>query len=70
MARRKARQCVRATTLTCLGWLTCRPRKKQGFLSGVTQALDFSAARSKEDEELLYQAKNAKGGRLTDEQAA
>lgn len=46
----------------------CRPRKKQGFLSGITQALDFSAARSKEDEELLYQAKNAKAGKLSDEQ--
>lgn len=57
--------------LTSMLYLLCRPRKKQGFLSGVTQALDFSAARSKEDEELLYQARNTKkGGRLSEEQAA
>ena len=46
----------------------CRPRKKPGFLTGVTQALDFSQARSKEDAELLYQARYAKQDKMTPEQ--
>ena len=45
----------------------CRPRKKQGFLSGVTQALDFAQARSNEDAELLYQARYQKD-KMTPEQ--
>lgn len=45
-----------------------KPRKKPGFLTGVTQALDFSQARSKEDAELLYQARYAKQDKMTPEQ--
>ena len=50
--------------------LACRPRRKQGFLSGVTQALDFSEARSKRDAELLYQARYQKDKQMTPEQIA
>ena len=45
---------------------------KKSFLTSVTDALDFSEARSKSDAWLLYEARTEelKGGRLSKEQAA
>ena len=43
------------------------PKRKKSFIAGITNALDFSEARSKRDEELLWQARNQKG-KLNEEQ--
>jgi len=43
------------------------PKRKQSFITGITNALDFSEARSKRDAELLYQARYQKG-KLNEEQ--
>lgn len=43
------------------------PKRKQSFITGITNALDFSEARSKRDAELLYQARYQKR-KLNEEQ--
>lgn len=55
----------RVLIMQCLS--CCSPKRKQSFLSGVANALDFSEARSKRDAELLYQARYQKG-KLNEEQ--